>query len=254
MAACSSGGDAPTDFATRVAIQGTESSKFLLEGGNRKPRPGAPLGVYSTSHLALATSLSRTALQAIQVQMESFQSTQRQENEMYAVLQELGTTLQVDIQDTLNRSPDRAKTLDDYVVVMRRQIASAQTQVTAVEERYETMVDRRRERRKEVSDIERELNTAIREKDFVTAAARQQVLSDREAELAEIEIEERQLRDTQFVYEDLLDASDERLNAILANRAVLIAGVTVVDVPGIEDIGVFRDERGGRDANESIFD
>jgi len=28
----------------------------------------------------------------------------------------------------------------------------------------------------------------------------------------------------------------------------------VVDVPGIEDIGVFRDERGGRDANESIFD
>lgn len=229
-----------SDMPVFAATSAVRWAAFLLNGGGMESRPSALLGTYAVTYLAQGRSMARTALVGAQSQIDLFFEGTRQENESYQLLQDFGNALAVDIPDMLNRSPDRALALNQYVDALGTYQAAAQRQLEALEGTYDQSQEERREKRRDLTDLERRENTAIREKDYVTAGSLQNAISDAEQELAEIDAKERQLRDVIDIYEDVLEAAETRQTAIASNREVLIAGVKIIDVPGIADIGIVQ--------------
>ena len=57
-------------------------------------------------------------------------------------------------------------------------------------------------------------------------------------------------------YEDVLEPIENRLKAIRANRDALIKGVTITDMPGVEDLKIIEYEDGAirvRSSGRSFF-
>jgi len=91
--------------------------------------------------------------------------------------------------------------------------------------------------------IDRDLSKALRDKDYANAARKQEELKPAQEALQKTELEQEEVESLLDIFVDLLELTDERLNAIEKNREVLIAGHTVVDVPGIDDLGVLQREK-----------
>lgn len=242
LVSCSSQNNAP-----QVTVEGASSALrwvvYLLNNGGMESRPAALLGTYATSFLASGYSLSRTALIGAEQQIILFFEKNQQENESYQLLQDFGNALAVDIPDFLNRSPDRSASLTQYTDALKAYQAAAQRQQDVLKERQKEAQNKRRELTKELSALERDQDRAVRQKDYVTAGSLQDAISDKSQEVAEADTEEKQLRDTDYLYTQALRLADTRLTAMEANREVLIAGVKIVDVPGIANIGILKDAK-----------
>lgn len=218
-------------------------------------RPTSVLGVYVTSFLSgNAVAQTRSALDGIQAQLQLYFGQQADTAAVSSVLEQLGTTLQVSIPELLNRSSDRSKTLDEYIAFLE----TAATEARAV---YDDLGVQRKEldaqstlKRKEVTTLKRDVDRAVKNKDFALAGGNQELLGIAQAKLSEIDTERKQLQSTQELLKDLLEIGKERHTAILQNRDALIAGVTVVDVPGVDDLGVLRNAgRSVRNSSSSPF-
>lgn len=244
VTACS-GGDGEQDdgaFETDVASDAAEYTLDLLSGvgGNR---PGSILGAYVTAFLmAEAQAPYRTAIMGIDAQVRIRIPDDETDNETYALLQDLGAALQVDIMDLLNRSTDRAETLTEYLDALETFTNRGIERQAQLEEELDTLVADRREKRKVVARLRSEQSRALREQDFTTAGDKQRELIDAEQELSMVELEAGQVEDAAGLFDDLIEVSRERWSAITANRAIILAGLEVVEVPGIDELGVIREE------------
>jgi chromosome segregation ATPase len=252
LAGCS-GDNAPPQVAVQAAQTAARWALYLLRGGGIEFRPTALLGTYVASYLAQGTSLSRTALIGVQQQLAMFFEETAQQSESYQVLQDLGSALAVNVQDLLNRSPNRGQDLDAYIDALRILTASAQRQQEATEELRKQAEGVLREKRRNLSKLQSELSKATREKDYVTAGSLQDSLNTAQQEVASAEAEVKEQRNLLDLYRDVLELAAERTIALVANRDVLIAGVKIVDVPGIEDIGVITDPRARNRGTEGVF-
>jgi len=207
-------------------------------------RPGAPLGIYVGLYLAHGATLPiRGSLLGMDAQIALLRAESSVErDETFALLEEYGTVLQVDIIDTLNRSTDRVKTLDGYI----RSLEAINERITQkgeeLEVRLDAIGDERKEQRNVVRTIEREIRTAMKDQNFSVAGAKQEVLTKEEGTLAEIETREKHTKSVLKVLNTLLDIGQERALAITKNREILVAGLHVVDVPGISDLGLIIEE------------
>jgi hypothetical protein len=217
-------------------------------------RPGATLGVFVADFL-IHNSIYKSALAGIGAQMVLFYDDDYQESESYALLDDLGSILQVNIEEMLNRSNDRTDSFNVYVEELRDVSERSSSHLVGLEQDLEIIADERRLSRREASKIQSELNTALREQNYSTAGDLQRRLIDAEAELARIESEEDEQQSIIRLFEDLIEVAGERYTAMQSNREALIAGIKVIEVPGVDDLGLIEQGRRGRNRNgSSLFD
>jgi hypothetical protein len=242
-----------TPSVTTIAPKAAEWALRIVRGQSEYSavRSSALLGVYLTHHL-LREVVFGSALDGVMAQMSFLSESSEEEDESFALLETLGSILQVDVPDLLNRSPVRSTAFDIYVTNLQNLAKRAISHVEGLNLEIDTLNDARREQRAETARTQSTLNRAIRDGDFATASDLQKSLIEMETELATLEAQLDELRSIRSLMEDMIDVADERLTVMAANRAAMLAGITVVDLPGAEDLGVL--ESGGRRSSRSIFD
>lgn len=248
LAACGGEDGTPSTIQTTAAPQSAAVALnlFLNPGsGTAGNRPGSVLSVYISMYLAHGPGTYTAATRGAQIQA-GLQEPVASTDEVYLVLQQLGAALQVNVPDLLNRSSTRRQTLDEYVKTLTNLTIESQRQVTLLEQREEILKDRRSEERDVATTIQRDLNRALRDKDYSTAARKQQELQPAESTLRATEVEQDEVENILEIYEDLLELAAQRLDAIAKNREILIAGQQVVEVPGIDDLNILQRSRRGR--------
>lgn len=156
------------------------------------------------------------------------------------LMEQLGTTLEVDLPDYLNRSPDRQKTLDAYVNVLKQLRLNSGAEYTALTQQLDALKDELRDKRNAANKLQRDLNSALTKKDYATASDLQSQVGTAKVEQAKADAQVNQVQSIVNIFKTLNAVADQRLQAIAANREVLIAGLHVVDVPGIDDLGVLK--------------
>lgn len=213
-------------------------------------RPSALLGTFITEYL-VHTSVFRGAIAGIQAQMQILFDDEFEEDESFALLEDLGSLLQVDVMDMLNRSTNRPAAFDIYMDNLVDLGTRGEGHLERLEQQLDEVQDARRLQRREAARIQRALNESIRGQDYASASGLQRQVIEAETELSRIESEEDERRNVIRLFEKLLKIADERLVAMRQNRALLIAGLRVVEVPGIEDLGIL--EEGMRRRRESPF-
>lgn len=237
-------------LATYAALWTNEMTRQLLFV--QPLQPSALLGIYMT-HFMMHTNVFKSAMEGISAQMHILFDDDRLQDEAFALLQEFGSMLQVDVMDMLNRSNNRSDSFDTYVRELIRLRSISETRLEALKQESDTISDERRDARRQAGDIQRELNIAIREENFSNAGSLQERLIEAETILAEVEAREDKQRSIIRLFEDLLDVSQDRLTALNSNRDAFLAGIKVIDVPGVDDLGLI--ENGTyRDRRNSGFD
>ena len=93
---------------------------------------------------------------------------------------------------------------------------------------------------KTLSDIRKRLNDAKVKNDFATSGSLQKDLVDAQTNVAQINAQQQETRDTLTTYKNLATIADERIKAIEENREALISGLKVVDIPGIDSLGILQ--------------
>lgn len=220
-------------------------------------RPGALLGIYVSDYL-VHTSFYKSAIAGIEAQMQLLFDEDFENDESFELLTELGTMLQVDIRDMLNRSMSRSRAFDTYVQSLTELGEVADNHAEALRQDLDAIADERRAARKEASSLQSELNRALRSQDFSSASGLQQRLLEAKTILADVEAREDEKRGVIRLFEDLLDVAEERLHAMNTNREALIAGIKVIEVPGVKDLGILeqgsRRRSGGSGFDSTIID
>ncbi len=246
LSACGSG--SPDVASGDPALQGAKNgvaataalaSENLLNQAFTRPSP--VLGVYVASFLSgTATAQAKSALDGVAAQIQLYLGQQATGESTSATVEQLGTTLQVDVPDMLNRSTDRTKALDEYVDFLRGAMTEAQATKDNLTMQGKELDAQLSTQRSAVSTLKREVDKAVKNKDFALAGGKQQLLNDAQAKLSELENKRSQVKDSQGLLVDLLAIGAEREQAITQNRDVLIAGLTVINVPGIDDLGILK--------------
>ncbi len=231
---------AATEGAFAITVLLFESSEPLSN------TPRAPLiGVHAATFLGTeATNLIHGSLDGITaVDTLQGRAPTSNGNETFALLERFGQLLSVDVMDVLNRSTNRAETLTAYLKELTDTTTQAEQRKELIEGEVDALNDVRREQNRTVTTLERDGRNALRNNEFEKAGRNQQDLQTARTNLetTEAKIDEREEIITLF--ERLIPVAKERIDAIDKNREVLIAGLKVVDVPGIEDLGLIQDTR-----------
>ena len=206
--------------------------------------PSALFGPYVAGYLAHTTGyLYHGALQGVDAQATILFGAQQQQEETLALLDDLSGAVQTNITDLMNRSPDRGKTLDDYLHALDALIKMAQSKITALTTQRDEAGTARSTARRKTADIQHVISQDLFNKNYSDAGKQQEKLSDANKELADADAQQKHIQSLIDIFKDLITVGQERLAAMQQNRAALIAGVRVVDVPGIEDIGVLNTTR-----------
>lgn len=224
-----------------------QAQLIMLQLAGSNELPGAPLGVYVADYLVDSTGIYvRGAVNGVNAGQGIFVEDQDQSEESFATLQELGVVLQVDVPDMLNRSTDRQQTLDTYLDTLTQTLTKSKTQVTALKQKQKLLLSAQHDKRLVVTKVQHDLNLALQKQDYTTASAKQSEIVTAKADQAKAESEVTQINSTINLYTNLNKVADRRVLAIQSNREVLIAGLKVVDVPGIEELDVYTKGRATR--------
>lgn len=208
-------------------------------------RPSATLGMFVSSYLAQGAFVS---VRAVMLGIEAGQQLLMGQSlpatsETFQLLQEFGIILQVDISDTLNRSENRGNTLDEYIDSLKGVGNIALRKQKELEQQESVLKTERKDRRAITREMESELRETLRNEDYGRSAGIQERLTEAEINLAETEAKLNQTEDILKRFEEMLKIAEERLRAIENNREVLIAGLKVLEVPGIENLGILDESR-----------
>jgi len=214
-------------------------------------RPSPTMGIFTSSYLAQgAFIVVKGAMQAIQAQqLLIIGQTLPATSETFSLLQELGIVLQVDIVDVLNRADNRGKALDEYITSLKGVGNVAQRKKNELEQQETTLKSKQKDEKATVRELESSLREIFRNEDYGRAASVQEELTEANSKLAETEAKLDQTQDILDRFDELLDIAQERLTAIDSNREVLIAGLKVLEVPGIEDLDILDEGRSFRRSN-----
>jgi len=218
-------------------------------------RPSATLGIFSSSFLAQGTFTSvASAEEGIRVQMimqNALKSGTR--NEAFAVLQEIGIVLTVDIVDLMNRNEDRSKTLNTYVDSLQNAQTIGERKHQQLEAELEVQKEKKKATSKERRALKKLAEGAFDNREYGLAAETEEQLVEVEGKLAEISTKVGHTRDLVDRFEELLLVTAERLDAIQKNRKILISGLRLFKVPGIQDLGILQEGRKWKGRTTSLY-
>ena len=219
-------------------------------------RPSAAIGVYSGIYTSQGVLLPVATAQMGFESMTKILAGHSQANtdENFTILREIGDILQVDIVDLLNRSNDRVQTIDNYTQSLRNTGILTERKVNELTATYDNLVTKRKEERKTSRDIDRNLNTALKDQDYSAASTYEEELAYANSALAETTTKEKQAKDMIDRMEGLYEITGDRLQAVETNREILIAGLRVINVPGISDFNILEKGKSWKKrGSEDIF-
>lgn len=207
----------------------------------RSTRPGAILGLHMGSYLSTGNApLVQAALGGVGAIFPMSQPPQGEQPETFRILQELGVILQKDLKDALNRSQNRAQTLGSYIEELQHAAQGAKQHLTVIQEERQKIQEDRRAKEKTAHTLERTVNDALRNGNYAAAGATQEALTQAKGELGRAEAALEQLESVIATFEELLEIASIRLSAVDENREALVTGVKVVEIPGIEHLGLLE--------------
>jgi hypothetical protein len=242
---CGGGSSDTPAVSTEGARDAAEQAIRMVTDRPSLRRPSAALGVFTTMYLAQNSfTASTSALKGVEAMMLLLAEQHPvQAEETFLLLEEFGTVLQVDIADLLNRSQNRPETLNNYMDAFGNITERARRKALELEQAADQLKADQRTAQADVRSIERSINDAKKTNDFATVGSLQEELSEAEKALAEVTTELEQTNDVLDIYNELVELADKRKTAIEENRQIIIAGLQVVDVPGIEDLGIIEETR-----------
>jgi hypothetical protein len=162
------------------------------------------------------------------------------------LLQKLIALLTIDIQEHLNRVGDRAAALRSYEAALSRLFLQGQERLQKIQGGVQTAEEEERELTRRIREFEKALDEAMRGEGEQSAKNLIEDLLESRRNLARTEGDLRTFQSLQEVYSDVLGPLERRLHAIDVNRDALVKGVRVIDVSGIEDLGILGGEEGDR--------
>jgi len=234
--------------SARIALLYSEQ---LMRLGKVSPdifRPSALLGIFSSTFLSRSAEAAvSTALAGVEIQQALIMQNREHVSESFAILSALSDTLEVNITDMLNRAPKRQETLDIYTESLNSLFEQAKDQTEGLAQEQREKDADAKAKRAFATSIQRDVTKARANKDYTTVSQKQEQLVEAQTDLAEAEAKVKEVKLTLSVLTELIDVAAERLSAITENREILISGLKVVDVPGIEDLGILlqRNSRSG---------
>lgn len=236
---------APADLKPVTAMNGPGITTMLALEIASFLRPSANLGLFTALYVSQSGFYPVIAsLKGIAAELSLHTSKNiGSDDETYALLQEFGGLLRTDVPDLLNRSSDRARTLNEYLAGLENITARSTRKAEEIDGAIVELNAEQKTKKARVSAIQSTIQKALRDRDYAAAAAEQQGLGEAQSELSVVETKLKVTRDVAKTYKDLLAISAKRKTAIEANREVIIAGLSVVQLPGIEDLDIL--ERGG---------
>ena len=214
---------------------------------NRAPPPSvarsaALLGLFVSEYIATSAAAHGVngALLGVGVQSHVMETQGNVSDPDFDLMQAFADALQVDVADLLNRSPDRQQSLDTYSTALTNVATKANDrykQVIAATNEIKT-INRNDQSTKNAAD--RELTNALNSKDFTSASEKQKKLLEAQQALSESDLKLRELTELSKTLDKLLTLYGQKILAIEQNREILISGLKVVDVPGIEDLKIIQ--------------
>ena len=245
LASCGGSEEVPAEVYASGAKSAIATLEQLIKRSITLNRPSANLGVfvtlYTSQGIILPTQGALLGMDAMARFLEAQSRSNTDEN--FALLREVGAVLQVNIVDTLNRSTKRAEALDIYIQSLRNVIVLAERKMQELEVLYENQRTETRDKRGEIRDLEKKLRTALKNQDYGEASEIEEQLTGITTDHAEIEIKTDQTKDMIDRFEALIEVAKERQQAVENNREILIAGLRVIDVPGIKDLNILEKGR-----------
>ena len=245
LSAC--GSEKPSDQpSANTAVTGAKSALLqitkLTTAVADPDKPAVLLSIYVA--IALSDGLAvpvHAALDGIASQVALHgPPTEENVHDYYTLLEEFGTVLHVDVNDLLNRSSDRIETLDTYALGLGNITERSRRRADDLKQQITGLRDQERQQKKTVSLLDKEVKNALKAKDYATAGSQQQALLEAQQEATATSLQLKELAMIQKTLQELLDIAGDRIKALESNREILIAGLKVVDVPGVDDLGVLE--------------
>ena len=251
LSACSFGGSKNASTGTPLIVRGAKDAILFGDINDPRPvsrRPAAPLGIYTAIYLSSGGFYAVAG--AVNAAMAQVKLTGKPSQDVLdttlALLQEFDTVMQVDVTDLLNRSDNRAGTLDAYLQGLKNITARATQRTTEIEQYTTSLEKSRKELRGQVSAVDRAARDALKSQDYVLAGEKQQELGTLQGELAKTDSSLKQQQQVRNSYDELIKLSGTRIGAIEENREILIAGLKVNNVPGADSLGILETQNGTR--------
>jgi two-component sensor histidine kinase len=152
--------------------------------------------------------------------------------------------LRVNVREMLNASGDRTETLREYLASLTSHRGRGEARLRALREREDDLQDDEHRLRRSVETLREDLDEAIRGGEGTSASALMEDLLERQTALAKVQTELVVVQNSRGAFDRILPTLSDRLRAIQANQEALIKGVRVVDIPGVEDLGIIVVEEG----------
>lgn len=213
--------------------------------GQRTARNPALLGVFVTEYLTTAPSAmaAESAVLGVGAQAQILYAQQTIQDPDYDLLQAFGDALQVDVAELLNRSVDRQEVLETYTHALTNVATRSNDRLKELSSQLEELKKLATVQNHDRSLAEREMQKALKDKDFNSAGERQKKLSELQALYAETDLKRKQIQSLKDTFDDLLTLYGKKILAIQQNREALIAGIKVIDVPGADELQVLEKRR-----------
>lgn len=242
----------------RSALFTTDSLSMNAENSSTVRR-SALLGLYIADYLSSAIGIeTQGGINAVSVQNIMMGAQENVRDPDYELLQALQDALEVDTADLLNRSDNREQALDVYSDAMTNVATRANErfkELTSVQEELDALM---RTQNKERNTADRDVKQALKDKDFTKAQELQKILLEKETAYADSTLKKSQVDDIVTTLDQLLNLYGVKILAIQKNREALIAGITLVDVPGIDDLKLIertkKKSTRGTDTFDALFD
>ena len=230
-----------TNTPSTESVSTAKSALYVqsLFSDPQAPKSSSALGVFTTYLLETESASRAEGSQAGVESLRDIEGTSPEEDyeeKSYEILRSLGTVIQTDLIEVLNRSTDRTAALNTYLESLIAVDQHGSDQLTKLQSDMETIDDERKTVRKERSAAKREVKNLLKNSDYEAASQQQKKLADIELNLAKIEAERDRIKELKKQYEDFLEISGDRIAAIENNREILISGLRVVNLPGIKDL------------------
>lgn len=202
-------------------------------------RPSAPLGIHLSTYLSKEEAPVHGARESLTLLSPLVRTSDTTET-LFLTIQTLGNLVQTNIVEAMNKNPERGEVLNRYITLLHSALQNAQKDKGNLDDQRDHLVEKEREQRSTLRKIQKEIDTAERAGDFQTMGSRQRALREAKGEHGKIEASVDELENTREILDDLTRIAEERLNAIEENREALMAGIRVVEIPGIEKLGILE--------------
>ena len=230
--------------STHLDVSGARVALLHLEDiskGDLRHRASALLGLYVADYLGESPAIPFTsAVRGIDALQKLSPTEGNNQNGTFELLQSFGNVLKVNIQDEMNRSQDRPGTLNAYMETLADITERSKTETDSLVQRQKDLDAKVTEERRTADGLRAKVSADSRAGDYAQAGDDQKALAESQGRLAALQSTAQQTKDLVRIFQNLLTISDKRRQAIEQNREIIISGLKVVDVPGIEDLGILQ--------------